>query len=174
MANTTQLKGSVELADGTSTVLTAKKPITMGYTISPTSYNQIGYSETSAFATYTYVFSGGDKIYGWRAALPAGTYMCSAQCYNSIATDYNRFVWSAIQLTPTSGYNWTDIPAGEKFVVATSDFTPPNNIAFARNQTSTTIMISGLYTTICFVTNTFVAGTPSADMSQAYTITRIG
>jgi hypothetical protein len=48
MANTTQLKGNVELADGTSTVLTIKKPLTIGY--SPTFVSgQIGFTGTSNF-----------------------------------------------------------------------------------------------------------------------------
>jgi len=58
---TTQLKGKVELADGTSAVLTIKKPLTIGYTPSFVS-GQIGYSQTFASPGGN-VVSGTNNIY---------------------------------------------------------------------------------------------------------------
>ena len=175
---TTQIKGNVELCETASTVLTAYKPITMGYTVSPTSFNQIGYTTYVPYFTNTYVFSGGNLIYGWITGLPAGTYMCSASMFTNIDMDFMRIFWASTSFVPTTGQNFGTSSTADRTIIQSSEVEINDTITPITSgdtfNCSSPIMISGLFTTICFVTNTFTTGTPSGIMSESYSITRIG
>jgi len=171
---TTQLKGNVELCESDSTVLTIKKPITMGYTTGPTTSSQIGYVNYAAYFNNTYNFVGGDKTYGWYTSLPAGTYVCSASFQTGTATSYTKCFWAKLQTNIiTLGQDYTSFVSP-----ITSDSSVyikgTGNLASDTGLSSTTISLSGAYTSIAFFTNTFITGSPSAVLTESITVTRIG